>query len=143
VFTVISLLIIPTLAIYGSENGYAHTKKGVFLGSMIGNLGDSYTQCLFRYTGFSQTIKPHCQKGTISSLYQLGLSPFEDADSIYDGHAIDFCGDSKKYPAVSKCSRLVNAPLLNKDFNNSCKGKMSCELTSSNYILSYTEALTV
>jgi hypothetical protein len=39
VLLIVSVLVLPTLVIYGGENGYKHSLDGIFLKSMLGNMG--------------------------------------------------------------------------------------------------------
>ena len=84
VLLVISVLVFPILIIYGGHKGYKHDASGIFLKSMLGNMGEAYNQCIFNYIDYVTDHKASCQTGKISKLIYSGLMPYSPAKDAKD-----------------------------------------------------------
>ena len=95
VLLVISVLVFPILIIYGGHKGYKQDATGIFLKSMLGNMGEAYNQCIFNYIEYVTDHKASCQTGKISKLIYSGLMPYTPAADETNKNDIDFCGDAE------------------------------------------------
>ena len=77
VFTLISIIAAVPIVIYSMEEGYSEEHdSGIFKKQMLGNMGEAYQVCAYRYLNYSVDSKAHCEKGYIGELLYAGIVPY-------------------------------------------------------------------
>ena len=108
VFTVLTILFLPTAIIYSNGNAYSNiesAKDRFFVTPTLGNLGHAQTHCHSQFLKFDRKMDMSCKAGKISNLRYMGIVPKAmDKDSKNVDIHHDFCGDPNEDETVRKCS---------------------------------------
>lgn len=93
-FTLFSIMLIPTLATYKAANGFGQNSRLVSNAEYsLGNMGFSDSDCMVQYAMLPQNRTLSCAAGKFSELNFLGIIP-DSFSPTYNGSA--YCGPASK-----------------------------------------------
>ena len=105
-FALISVVMLPTMIIYGSKDGFRgkiDSSRYFYTIPTIGNLGAFESQCHYQQVEYrdedhENTLSFECERGQLSELTFSGLIPRNSINRNY-------CGDPNDMSEIDQCTR--------------------------------------